>query len=209
MFCTKCGKQLKDGTMYCDACGSPTSAHSQQQARADVVLQTSTSSSMPIEPVEKKRSAGKHVGIAAAIIALLALFGSLDFGGQTLEQYSSKHPDYLNTMVSRQFVNNNDFTYLHALGITETTYYCSGNQLTVQTAIPLIESNEIVRLLDTVGVDSYIGSLAQLGPDSPHAVFAQQIEVDTGVNGVVVLWQITDANGTCFFELKSDRNGSR
>ena len=58
MFCEKCGKELKDDSMFCDACGAP-------------VVNTAPSASKPA------KSGGKMVGIIIAIVAVVLILGGV------------------------------------------------------------------------------------------------------------------------------------
>lgn len=79
MFCSNCGKQITDGSKFCDECGAP-------QDTAPVVQ--SVQPTQPIAPVqnfqgtpEKPKSKGKKIGgIVMVVLGALAFLGGISNG---------------------------------------------------------------------------------------------------------------------------------
>lgn len=76
MFCTKCGKELKDGAKFCVSCGTPVDQNVAMPKKPEA-RQEEKPVDMQQKPDQKKNTAFIGCGIAAALVVILYIAGCL------------------------------------------------------------------------------------------------------------------------------------
>lgn len=71
MFCTKCGKELKDGAAFCIHCGAPVKNHGRKAQRNDAPF--STVSSKYVEPAEKRANPMNEKKLKAVVLIAVSV----------------------------------------------------------------------------------------------------------------------------------------
>ena len=131
MFCTKCGKEIPDGSAFCSACGAPveakeavkaenTAENVQEAVKAENAaenvqgaLQSETNGNEP-EKKKKKGKAGAIIGVMAGLVAVLAVCvgGAFLFARDKVENFIhvkfDKPKEYYSYVIDRNYRNEQE-----------------------------------------------------------------------------------------------------
>lgn len=202
MYCTKCGKQIPDGSSFCPSCGAT-------QNNSTITL---TSNSEPSSSTKKKRGCGSCLGLLIAIVIIAALVVTVGIKNAPVEksivdslQYANiSTEELIHAMGEPDNIEDWDSTNSYGVTFTATIYTYNSDNMTQEF---VIADDKVVRLTCYAGEDGFkclgdkqILRLFGITAESSAKKIADTgaaIRIQTPCDGVADFWVVDLEDNKC------------